>query len=329
MKTVDQLTLRLRNWRRTTSARVRSGSGLPGVVKSILPGGMTPARLVLDLQSGWANGAVDRRLTPADWKEVITDVVEWLGPVPVTVILKDSAEDWCMRVVRYAHRLECPVTLETRGAGFDAVQCKQFLLAGVARVRVELDGRSLTPEREAVSQSVVRFLETRKALATKADISVRVRCDEGSISQMPALVGWALQIGIDGIEFVGPDESESLDVAINGSVADRIARVEGVARNTLHPIQRMLSCGCRKQPDVISTLRRRPAVGHGLFDRGLRLTVSADGSFGTCAYEPPTGRWQKGTRLGALWRDAVKDVEIAPCDRVCQHPDYAELMPTG
>ena len=326
MKRVDQLTLRLRRWKRTTSAHLRSRDGLARIVQPLFGPVPDPARLVLDLQAGWSSGAVERPLTPADWKDVITDVVEWLGPVPVTAILKGGAEDWCMRVVRYAHRLECPVTLETRGEGFDDAQCKQFLLAGVAKVRVDLDGKSLTPEREASTQSVVRFLETRKKLATQAEVVVRLHCDHETAAEIPALVGWALQVGVDGVEFVAPTHGPVGDVSLPAAAAERIARVEGGAgpacrtpAGTLEAIQAVWA----EAADAPGASRQSSRDGARCPVGGLRVEVRADGSFGACPFQAPAGCWQKGTRLGELWEQGGEHhAAIAACDRVCQHPEY-------
>jgi hypothetical protein len=231
-----------------------------------------------------------------------------------------------MRVVRYAHRLECPVTLETRGEGFDEVQCKQFLLAGVAKVRVDLDGKSLTPEREDSTQSVVRFLEMRTKLETKVEIVVRLHCDPETAEEIPALVGWALQVGVDGVEFVAPTHGPSNAVSLPAAAAERIARLEGgvgpasrTPAGTLEGIQTVWTEG----GDAPGATRQPRRDGARCPVGGLRVEVRADGSFGACPFQVPAGRWQEGTRLGDLWADGGEHhAAIAACDRVCQHPEY-------
>ena len=125
---------------------------------SVDPEMVAPARLVLQLDDRDLPGTMGtgKELSPFEWNQAIAQVIEWLGPVPVTVIAtRNSADVQVPELIRFAHRLECPTTLVTDGTGIDEDKAIELLSSGLSAVRFLVGGVSDEVQQRTVGNDAV------------------------------------------------------------------------------------------------------------------------------------------------------------------------------
>jgi len=291
---------------------------------------VAPARLVLRLDDTDLPGTIGNsdELSPDDWNRLIAQVVEWLGPVPVTVIAHQSAHDPHVdTLVRFAHRMECHTTLVTNGTGIDEARAETLLDVGLSAVRVVMGGVSDGVQRKTVGNSaqeatraVGALLAAKRSRATKLDVEIAIPWVEGATIELTAVVGWAKQAGVDGFRIVAPHKATGLpaDPELLDQVVDA---AEGFCRNTAYSIEELHS--------MVAHQDGGPGLGRDRAQRrwkcpvgGQRLVIGARRAVYSCPFHEPIG--VLGEEVTDVWAGAGRHLEsISTCSRVCVHTDLA------
>lgn len=328
MKHIDRLMMGARGARRRWAAQSRwltmAGS---------LPGRIEPSSLFIDLSRGW-DGAPAAAPMPADtWRDLLVAVVEWLGPVPVHVQARARRlHEATAAVVRFARRLECPVTLVGPGGGIDLDLAFALADAGLERATLVVGGVSpginqetAGSDLEGASNAVLAFLEARDARQRDLDVVVQFPCSPVSAPELASVEGWARQVSADGFQITAPLLAPAGPTALDPVTGARIHRLEKTW-DRFH----------RTQPGTGQAVRAVWAAGDGepgaVRTRGgcpiagIRLSVRADGAWGTCPFKPAAGHLggSVGLREGwlATWPEHVR--MLRTCPRACFHP---QLVP--
>ena len=292
-----------------------------------------PARLALDPGRQWSGTPVEGMLPIEHWHRVLLEAVEWLGPVPVTFISRSEVLAASVpELVRFAHRLECDVSLYGVDGGIDddmalrlvdcGLQRACLVLSGVTPdLHSEVSGRSVGRTTAAVS-ALVRAREARRA---PLDVVVDFPCTPATAQDLPAVLGWARQAGADGFAasppFLAPDTPAELDE----SLARRVSELE-LSQDPFH----------RTAEGTAAALAGSWAAGDGGPGEpgpsscpvaGLRLDVRGCGRFGACPFQRSIGRFGEGVDLRQAWAGGGGHFAATrSCARRCSHP---ELVPPG
>src|SRR5215813_13607157 len=89
----------------------------------------------------WKNRGKEDSPTTEQWKQVLTDLRSWLGPVRVTLSGGEALlKPFAVELVDHARRLGLFLELLTHGYWSDQTKIERLALAQPARVTVSLDG---------------------------------------------------------------------------------------------------------------------------------------------------------------------------------------------
>jgi len=297
---------------------------------SVDPEMVAPARLVLQLDDRNLPGTMGtgKELSPFEWNQAIAQVIEWLGPVPVTVIAtRNTADVQVPELIRFAHRLECPTTLVTDGTGIDEDKAIELLSSGLSAVRFlvggvsdEVQQRTVGNDAAAATGAVFAMLSARRDTDLDLDVEVDIPWVEGVTEELNAIVGWARQAGVDGFRITAPYRATALpaDPELLDEIVDSS---DGFCRNTPTSIEELHAMVAHQDgaPGLSRTHSRRRfkcSVG------GERLVIGRRRSIYSCPFHAPivefdvdfASAWaQAGTHLGC----------IASCNRACVHTELA------
>jgi hypothetical protein len=270
-------------------------------------------------------------LSPAEWGQVIAQTVQWLGPVPVTVLAHHAADrDDVIGLVRFAHRLECHTLLVSDGSGIDRDRAEALLDAGLASVRILVGGVSDeihravvgNPGREATS-AVQHLIAARNSRPARLDVEVAIPWQGPVTEEVRAIIGWARQVGADGLRILAPFRAESMpaDPELLDAIVDETSAYGRTSLATVDDIHAMVA----KQDGGPGTLR-----AHGPSRRrrwrcpvgGQRIVVTANRQVHSCPFKDPVGTWTG--ELRDTWATAGEHLTaIAGCDRACAHVELA------
>jgi hypothetical protein len=324
MRELEQGIAKLRAaWRRLSA---RCGGRAANTVR--------PARLVLRLDDGDLPGSLGAHgaHSPSDWRRALVSMVDWLGPLPVTIYaLRSGATDELEELIRFAHRLECEVTLVTDGTGIDTPRAEQLIDRGLARVRVLVGGVSDEVQRDVVGNSavdattaVLSFIFARKDRGAPLDVEIDLPWQGQANREARAVVGWARQVGADGFRVVAPWKAGAIpdDDAVLGTLALESGPFQRTPAATFSELKvmRAHADGLPGMPRAAAPARRRlqPCpVG------GQRLEITANGAIRSCPFKPDFG--PVGRDASARWREAASPhlAAIRACDRACAHVELA------
>ncbi|MCB9778864.1 MAG: hypothetical protein H6742_09905 [Alphaproteobacteria bacterium] len=319
-------------WRR---ARARRGGADAATV--------SPARLVLRLDDGDGGGPLGDAdaLTPSAWHRFVAAAVDWLGPLPTTVIaIRTGGSELATDLVRFAHRLECDTLLCTDGSGIDDARAGILVDSGLARLRVYMGGVSADVHRTVVGGELADALgAVGSALRARADrraaldVEVALPWTRPADAEARALAGWAREAGADGFRLVPPwrsadlpSDPELIDQLVDG--ADRFHRTPAAAVAELHA----MAAHADGQPGLARVhapaRRRRMACPVG----GLRLELTSHGLLRACPFHAPMSTdFQQATQgrdpldLASLVAQHAGPhlAAIAACERACAHPELS------
>jgi MoaA/NifB/PqqE/SkfB family radical SAM enzyme len=298
---------------------------------SVDPDIVAPARLVLQLDDRDLAGTMGtgEELTLQEWNQTIAQVIEWLGPVPVTVIATRNTTDALVpELIRFAHRLECPTTLVTDGTGIDVDKAVELLASGLSSIRVlvggvsdEVQQRTVGNDAAAATGAVAAMLSARRDTELDIDIEVIIPWVEGVTEELNAIVGWARQAGADGFRLTAPYRAASLpaDPELLDEIVDSS---EGFCRNTSVNLEELHAMVAHQDgaPGLSrSHSRRRFKCSVG----GERLVIGRRRSVYSCPFHAPIV--ELDVDFASAWAQAGTHLEcIATCTRACVH---AELAP--
>jgi hypothetical protein len=292
-----------------------------------------PARVVLRLDDGDLKNSmgVGEPLSLAEWEQVIAQAIQWLGPVPVTLLAHHAADaPELTHLIRFAHRLECPTLLVCDGSGIDEPRAEALLDVGLSAVRVWVGGVSDVihqavvgnPGREA-TLAVQNLVAARDARNADLDIEVAIPWQGPANAEARAIVGWARQVGADGLRIVAPFHAEKLpaDPELLDAIVDEIGSFGRTPSATIDEIHAMVA---RQDghPGLARahapSRRRRFACPVG----GQRIVVTANRQIHSCPFKAPVGVWTD--ELRQTWAGAQDHLRsIAACDRACAHVQLA------
>ena len=297
---------------------------------------VAPSRLVLRLDDTDLPGSIGNsaEMTAHQWHQLIAQVVEWLGPLPVTVIATHNADDPLVdALVRFAHRMECHTTLVTDGTGIDEDRAEVLLDVGLSAVRILVGGVSDGIQQKTVgnyaheaTRAVAALLGARRERGNALDVEVMIPWVEGVTVELTAIVGWAKQAGVDGFRVTAPYRAERLPAdpeLLDGVVDD----AGSFCRNTAYSIDELHS--------MVAHQDGAPGIERGRTQRrgkcpvgGQRLVVGARRAVYSCPFHAPVG--VLGDELSELWPKAGPHLEaIANCSRACVHAELAPLPILG
>lgn len=313
-----------------TRARFRR---LVARVGSTEPGRVHPERLVVRLDDGDLAGSLGagEPLSPSQWHKAIVGAVQWLGPLPVTVLASQSAASpVAADLIRFAHRLECPTLLVTNGVGVTDAVALDLIDRGLRAVVIRMGGvseevhASVVGGRAADAAGAVRsFVQARATRGFALDIEVALPWQGNADSEARALLGWAQQAGADGFRVTAPWRAD--DLPADPELLDELAashrpfhRTPMATFDELHAMvahqdgQPGLSRG-----DGPSRRRRgRCPVG------GQRVEITAHGQVSACPFKGAIGVFDADFK--AVWMGGGAHLEaIRSCDRACAHPELA------
>lgn len=286
MKAIQQLAVRTRSAARAFRAR------------HLRPG--WPGHLVLRLDGFDAPGPVEARIDLAGWQERVVRLVRAMGPTPVRVIAA-ADHPWLVELVRFANRLECPVTVRTGPAGLGGREAAGLVDAGVRRVLVV----------GADPAGAVRALaQARGARGAVLDIVVEIPFAEAA--RFREIAGDARAAGADGARLGAPWTGGPYSAAQLAALAEA---AEWVA--SFHRLDReALAAAGAFGGDAPGTPR---AEGHCPV-AGLRLELRPDGTALACPFQP--GAVAFDGEAEALYEGlAAHRAAIRACGRACWHPE--------
>lgn len=291
---------------------------------------VAPARLVLRLDDVDLPGAIGTsdEMGPEDWNRLIAQVVEWVGPVPVTVIAIHSADDPQVdALVRFAHRMGCHTTLTTDGSGIDAARAELLLDVGLAAVQVLVGGvsddiqqRTVGNSAQEATHAVAALLNAKRDRGAQLDVEVGIPWVDGVTSELKAVVGWAKQAGADGCRIVAPYRASGLPA--DPELLDDVVDAAGAfCRNTAYSIEELHS--------MVAHQDGEPGLKRGRANRrtkcpvgGQRLVIGARRAVYNCPFHAPVG--VLGEEVADVWAGAGPHLEaISQCGRMCVHPELA------
>ncbi len=330
MKTIEQLTLRARFARRSLLADPPGGSGR--LVRLVRRGrAAEPARLVLDAGRSWSGQSLDNPLPLERWQRLLLEAVDWLGPLPVTLLSRcQTLPALAPELVRFAHRLGCPVSLYGVDGGIDADLALRLVDLGLERATLVLGG--VTPDLHAevsgrsvgrTTAAITALVEAREARRAALDVVVDFPCTPGTAKDLPAVLGWARQAGADGFAVSPPFLAPAAPVLLGQDLARRVAELEA-SRDPFH----------RTGRGTVAALEATWTAGDGgpggigpgaCPVAGLRLDIRACGRFGACPFQRSIPAPAPGVHLSDAWAAGRGHFEaVAACARRCWHQ---ELLP--
>ena len=297
------------------------------------PARLQPSRLVLrmddaDLPDSLGEGEL---LSNAVLHRMLVEVVDWLGPIPVSFLASESGGSKRVEtLVRFAHRLECPTELVTAGRGIDSERAEALVDCGLQRVQVRIGGVSERIQQSVVGASAIEATDAMMALiaareSRRVDLDIEVVIPwRGRVTEEArAVIGWARQIGVDGYRIEAPWRAEDMPADAElldelGSVADGFNRTHAAALSEIHAMVANQD-GQPGAPQKQGPVRRRRLscpVG------GQRLEISPHGRLSCCPFKTPIPRSESGVE--DCWSGAGAHLrEIKGCDRVCAHSELA------
>lgn len=302
------------------------------------PERVRPARLVLRLDDSDLPGAMEGDpLGRSDWRRFLVDAIDWLGPLPVTILAGQRGDhEELVEVIRFVHRLECPTTLVCDGGGIDDARALELIDVGLEAVKVRVGGVSSTAHRSSVggavrdaSEAVTAFIEARRFRDVALDIEVLTPWRGRINEEITAVIGWARQLGCDGFRLTPPFRASELPA--DPEVLDAVGEEPGPFNRTHHAAVVALHAMVANQDGEPGRTRqassRQRLSGTGRCPvAGQRIELTASGRLFSCPFQPPIP-------LGASLKDSweVKGrphlEAIAGCERSCTHVELAPAFP--
>jgi hypothetical protein len=269
-----------------------------------------PARLVL--RPGPALGEARAR-------QAVIDAVAWLGPVPVDIDAP-SVGPALAGLVRFVHRLDCPVRLLTDGTGLGPSEALALVDAGLGAVRLRVAGVSDAVQVPVLgvpvadSSSALQALSAARAdRAQPLDIEVLVPWQGEVGRELRALAGWCREAGADGLRLGAPDAPDAVC---------RDTEALALARGEPRPFSRTEAAVF---DDLAEMAVRGGGPGPGLPRDGghcpvaaQRLVVDGQGVGGVYACPFHAGAAPAGTDPSAAWAGGeAHRAAISGCTRRC------------
>jgi hypothetical protein len=292
-----------------------------------------PARIVIRLDEADLPGSLGtgEALQPKDYDQLLAQAIQWLGPVEFTVLATHSADHSSLiQIVRFAHRLECPTLVVTDGTGIDGTRAEALIDAGLSHIRVLVGGVSDQVHRAVVGNpgpeattAVQHLIAAKRDRGSPLDIEVGIPWKGPVTEEIRAVVGWARQIGADGMRILAPYTAE--DMPANPELLDEIidsagafGRADDAAVEEIHAMVAAQDGEPGLAHRGSPSRRRRWKCPVG----GQRLVITATGRVHSCPFKAPIGRWEgdlRHTFAGAGDHLAA----IRSCGRACAHPELA------
>jgi len=288
---------------------------------------------VLDLTRCWNGQALSPARPLEFWQELLLEAVTWLGPLPVTILSRSKAmHPDLAAVVRFAHRLECPVCLYGQGEGIDDELALRLSDVGLHRVCVVVGGVTSSIHEEVAGRSldgttaaVWALLKARDARRMPMDLVVDFPCTPVSVPDLAGVKGWARQVGVDGFAASPPFLAPISPHELPREAARMLRELESgggsfrrTAPGTTAAVAATWRAGDRKPG---SPREGGDACPIG----GLRLDVRACGRFGACPFKRSIGCFEPGVDLRQAWTEGTAHfADIAACQRRCHHPELLQ-----
>jgi hypothetical protein len=329
---IDTIARRARYARRVMAAS-RSGRVSAALAKLGRRAHPVPARVVIDPSRGWS-GQVERDTLPLErWQELLLSAVEWLGPVPVTLLSRSSElSPLAPELVRFCNRLECEVTLYGVDGGIDDELALRLVDVGLSRACLVLGGVTPDLHAEVSGRSVGRttgavsaLVQARERRSARLDVVVAFPCTPDTAKDLAAVLGWARQAGADGFAVTPPFLAPAASAELDEPLARRVRALE----DSSAPFD-------RTAPGTVDALRAAWEAGDGgpgglgpsrCPVAGLRVDIRGCGRFGSCPFHRSIGRLGPGDDLAARWAEGQSHFDaLSSCARRCRHP---ELVPSG
>ena len=314
-----------------SAAARRVAARLPGFVGQKIG----PSALVMQLSPTIPGDRHDPStpLEPPDWARLSNDLVDIVAsrgtlPVAVSTVGRPLTQPG-LKLVRLAHRLDCPVHVWTDGVGLDGEGALELLGVGLAGVTVLVGGLDDATQRATVGNTVSESTDALVALlAARQELAVSVRVElglpwlAGVEGEVRGVVGWARQVGVDRVVLVPPTRGGGL-APVDSRWLETLSAlgVHGVG-SAERAFLKLLGQEDGAHPGVARSLAGRGARWRPCPVVGTRLYLSPEGALGSCPFLPPMDR--EAEPVVQVWatdrehREAVKS-----CTRRCRHPALA------
>ena len=172
-------------------------------LRSFLPMQHIPPQHLILRFEGPADTSNERRLEVDSFERIIVDFIANCGINPIQVVaLGECSKPSVARILKFAHRLNCPTKLTLDGVGLTEACCKELLYSGVAEIAMIFGGISAKEHKintgldiEVSTEGLMMLLNNRSGLAT--NITIEIHHKSGSNTEIQAIRDWALEIGVD------------------------------------------------------------------------------------------------------------------------------------
>ena len=163
-----------------------------------------PQHLTFRFESQGGTSSEDNAaINVAEFERLIIDFVASCGVNPVHIIaLGDGSKVSVARLLKFAHRLDCPTKVVLDGRGMTEDVVKELVYSGVSEISIVFGGISSKEHKantgldiEVSTEVLMMFLKHRADSSTK--ITIELHRQEGGRGERQAIQDWASEIGVD------------------------------------------------------------------------------------------------------------------------------------
>jgi hypothetical protein len=309
VKVLERFLVDARSRSRAARARLGVPSGAP-----------RPAFLVLRLDDLDAPGGPGGAEVPAGgWDTAAVRVLEWCGPLPARVVAR-ADHPQLPDVVRFLHRLECPVSLRTCARGLGPDRAAELVDAGLQTVSVRVAGATDEVQRAVLGESVAEGVEAFRSLLTarhsrgaRLQVLAEAVLTEVSAPQLQDVFSASRSAGLDGVVLAAPWLGVPSSEAVRAAVTWARTQHPPFHRTPSSALAHLSEAADGQGPGVG---RRSGACAVG----GLRLEIGPDGRLSHCPFQAGAVAGSDDARADARALSGQR-AAIRACRRSCVHPD--------
>jgi hypothetical protein len=238
-------------------------------------------------------------VTASQARDIVVSAVARWGPLPVRVWTGQGATESCWQLVtsslRFAHRLDCPVTLVTDGHGLDAARALALVDGGLAR------GLLLVHDAEGIATACTALQALTAAADARGvplDLTAWIVAGPHAPSELAAASTALSRSGAHDHAVIAPWRDEP-----GASLPEGLTTIPAA-------LPALLATGRGDGEPGLTGGGRCPVAHH-------RVELSPDGELRACPHHAPLD----STELDSAWtRDQPHFAAVRSCSRRCLSP---------